>query len=150
MEWCQVQQVPGNSSWRCYGMYGIWNEQCHLHHFRQLLRLSSEAYCSFLCLQIVRGTLCQATVSPNSRGIWREVDSFIYKWDGTKFAIFQSIPTRASLAFDSNLSLLFFTQDTQHRTEYAYNFRIIIKLSQNKMIWNDLFRRRFAATFVHI
>ena len=104
MKWRQVQQVPGDSNWRCHGMYGIWNKQC------QLLQISTKVFCSAHCLQMVRRTLCQTKVSSNLWCIdvkcvninghtslafacqyfesFNITDSFIYKWDDTKFVYF--------------------------------------------------------------
>ena len=114
MEWRQVQQVPGDSNWRCHGMNGIWNKQCHLHRFRQPLQLSTEVFCSVHSLQKDRGhfvklqslqtygTFDVKSVNINGHtflsfacyysGSSYNTDSF------TKFVLFQSIATRGALA----------------------------------------------------
>ena len=102
-------------------MYGIWNKQCHLHRFRRQLQLSSEVFCSVHCLQMVRRTLCELTVCSNLQvydvksvninghtflafawyysGSSHNTNSLIYKWDCTKFVLFQSIPSRGARAW---------------------------------------------------
>ena len=113
MEWPQVQQVPGYSNWSCMGctafrinnvayiaFANIYNSQ-HKYSVQSTVFKWSEGH--FVKLQSLQTYALYDVKSVNINGHTflafacyysrssHNTNSFVYKWDGTKLVLFQSI-----------------------------------------------------------